>query len=133
MKPLCSKAFTGCLYIRIRCAYNLCMNTNTPAPIITKTVMHNGIEIRRSNEFTNSNAYVNRQPLQWIVDGHASVGVFKTLKQAQQFIDDTIKAQANISHGDEWSGIYFIVRPVNGKFTEVTITRDEYKAIKAGI
>jgi hypothetical protein len=96
---------------------------------VTKTVVYNGIEIRRSSEFTNSNAYVNRQPLQWIVDGHASVNPFKTQKQAQQFIDDTIKKEANNAYGD-WSGNYFIVRPVNGKFTEVAISRDEYQAIK---
>lgn len=102
------------------------MNTTT----VTKTVMHNGIEIRRSNEMTNSNAYLHRQPMQWVVDGHASKHAFITQKQAQQFIDNTIKAQANIAHGDDWNGIYFIVRPVNGKFTEVAISRDEYKAIK---
>ena len=107
------------------------MNTNTPAPTITKTVMHNGIEIRRSNEIKNSNAYVNLNAMQWIVDGHASKHPFKTLKQAQQFIDDTIKAEAANAYGD-WSGNYFVVRAVAGKFTEVTISRDEYKAIKAG-
>ena len=99
---------------------------------VTKTVMHNGIEIRRSNEFTNPNAYVQSNPMQWIVDGHNSKNVFKTQKQAQQYIDDTIKAEANNAYGD-WSGNYFIVRPVDGKFTEVVISRDEYKAIKAGI
>jgi len=107
------------------------MNTNTPAPIITKTVTHNGIEIRRSNEIKNSNAYVNLNPMQWIVDGHNTKNPFKTLKQAQQYIDDTIKKEANNAYGD-WSGNYFVVRAVNGKFTEVTISRDEYKAIKAG-
>lgn len=107
------------------------MNTDTPAPIITKTVMHNGIEIRRSNEIKNSNAYVNLNAFTWVVDGHASKHPFKTLKQAQQFIDDTIKAEATNAYGD-WSGNYFVVRAVAGKFTEVTISRDEYKAIKAG-
>ena len=115
----------------IRCGYASGMNTNTPAPIITKTVMHNGIEIRRSNEIKNSNAYVNLNAFTWVVDGHASKNSFKTLKQAQQFIDNTIKAEAINAYGD-WSGNYFVVRAVDGKFTEVTISRDEYKAIKAG-
>ncbi|CAB4149163.1 hypothetical protein UFOVP526_49 [uncultured Caudovirales phage] len=101
----------------------------TTASTVTKTVVYNGVEIRRSSEFTNSNAYVNRKPLQWIVDGHASVGVFKTLKQAQQYIDDTIKAEATNAYSD-WSGNYFIVRPIDGKFTQIAISRDEFKAIK---
>jgi len=119
------------LPISISRGYSGGMDINTPAPIITKTVMHNGIEIRRSNEIKNSNAYVNLNAMQWVLDGHASKHPFKTLKQAQQFIDDTINAEATEAYGD-WSGTYFIVRPVDGKFTEVTITRDEYKAIKAG-
>jgi hypothetical protein len=131
MKPLSGLGLAGYLRLLITCAYNVCMNTNTPAPIITKTVMHNGIEIRRSNEIKNSNAYMNLNPMQWIVDGHASKHPFKTLKQAQQFIDDTIKAEATNAYGD-WSGNYFVVRAVGGKFTEVTISRDEYKAMKAG-
>ena len=90
--------------------------------------MHNGIEIRRSNEMTASNAYLHRNPFSWVVDGHASKQVFKTQKEAQRFIDDTIKAEANKAYGD-WSGNYFIVRPVDGKFTEVSIDRDQYKAI----
>ncbi len=96
---------------------------------VTKTVIHNGIEIRRSNEITASNAYLHRNPLSWIVHGHASKHSFKTQKEAQRFIDDTIKAEANNAYGD-WSGNYFMVRPVDGKFTEVAISRDEYKAIK---
>jgi hypothetical protein len=96
---------------------------------ITKVIIYNGIEIRRSNEITNPNAIINRQPFAWIVDSHASRHSFKTQKQAQQFIDDTIKTEAVNAYAD-WSGNYFIVRPVNGKFTEVTITRDEYKTIK---
>jgi hypothetical protein len=107
-------------------------NTTNTQPKITKRIMHNGIEIRRSNEIKNPGAYVNLNAMQWVVDGHASKHPFKTLNQAQQFIDDTIKAQADIAHGDEWSGIYFVVRAVDGKFTEVTISREEYKAIKAG-
>jgi len=107
------------------------METNTPAPTITKTVMHNGVAIRRSNEMTNSNAYLNRNPFTWVVDGHATKHSFNTQKQAQQFIDDTIKAEAINAYGD-WSGNYFIVRAVDGKFTEVAISRDEYTAIKAG-
>lgn len=94
---------------------------------ITKTVMYNGIEIRRSNEIRNWNS--NSNPLRWIVDGHNSIEVFKTQKQAQQFIDDTIKFEANNAYG-YWSGNYFVVRVVDGKFTEVAISRDEYKAIK---
>lgn len=97
---------------------------------VTKTVIHNGIEIRRSNEFNNSNATVNRRAMKWIVDGHASKNVFNTQKEAQQYIDNTIKAEATNAYGD-WSGNYFIVRPVNGKFTEVAISRDEYKTIKS--
>jgi hypothetical protein len=96
---------------------------------ITKVIIHNGIEIRRSDEITNPNATVNRKPFAWVVDGHASRHSFKTQKQAQQYIDDTIKAEATNAYGD-WSGNYFIVRPVDGKFTEVAITRDEYKTIK---
>lgn len=91
--------------------------------------MHNGVEIRRSNEMTLSNAYLYRNPMQWVVDGHASKQVFKTQKEAQRFIDDTIKAEVNKAYGD-WSGNYFIVCAVDGKFTEVTISRDQYKAIK---
>lgn len=94
-----------------------------------KTVIHNGIEIRRSNELTASNAYLHRNPLSWVVDGHASKHSFKTQKEAQRFIDNTIKAESNNAYGD-WSGNYFMVRPVNGKFTEVAISRDQYKAIK---
>lgn len=94
-----------------------------------KTVIHNGIEIRRSNELTASNAYLHRNPSSWVVDGHASKHSFKTQKEAQRFIDNTIKAESNNAYGD-WSGNYFMVRPVNGKFTEVAISRDQYKAIK---
>lgn len=96
---------------------------------ITKTIIHSGIAIRRSNEMTAGNAYLHRNPMQWIVDGHASKHSFNTQKQAQQFIDDTIEAEANNAYGD-WSGNYFIVRPVDGKFTEVAITREQHKAIK---
>jgi len=98
--------------------------------IITKTVMHNGVEIRRSNEMTASNAYLYSNPMQWVIDGHASKQVFKTQKEAQRFIDETIEAEANKAYGD-WSGNYFIVRAVNGKFTEVAISHEKYKSIKA--
>jgi hypothetical protein len=115
----------------ISCGYDGAMETNTPAATITKTVMHNGVAIRRSNEMTNSNAYLNRNPFTWVVDGHATKHSFKTQKQAQQFIDDTIKAEAHNAYGD-WSGNYFIIRAVDGKFTEVAISHAEYKAIKGG-
>ncbi len=109
--------------------YNESMDNNMNITI-KKTVIYNGIEIRRSNEITSGNAYLHRNPFTWVVDGHASKHSFGTQKEAQRFIDETIKAETNNAYGD-WSGNYFIVRPVNGKFTEVAINKDEYKSIKS--
>ena len=96
----------------------------------TKRVIYNGVEIRRSNEMTNSDACLRRNPLMWVVDGIGCARYpFKTQKAAQQFIDDVIRQEANSAHGD-WSGNYFVVRVVDGKFTEVAISHDEYKTIK---
>lgn len=100
---------------------------------ITKTIMHNGIEIRRSNEMTASNAYLHRNPMSWVVDGVGCKRSFTTQKEAQKFIDGIIDTEARNAYGD-WVGNYWIVRPIDGKFTEVAITREEFKAIKkAGI
>lgn len=96
---------------------------------ITKTVTHNGIEIRRSNEMTASNAYLHSNPMQWVVDTNGGKQAFKTLALAQKFVDTTIAFESTNSYGD-WDGHYWIVRPVNGKFTEVAITREEHKSIK---
>ena len=97
---------------------------------ITKTTMHNGIEIRRSNEMTASNAYLHRNPMQWVVDTNAGKEAFKTLAAAEKFVDAKIAFEANNSYGD-WDGNYWVVRPVNGTFAEVAITREQHKATKA--
>jgi hypothetical protein len=97
---------------------------------ITKTIMHSGVEIRRSDELTASDAYLHRHPMQWVVDTHVTKWGFKTLALAQQFIDDTIKAEATKTYGD-FSGNYWIVRPVDGKFTEIAITREECNTLRA--
>jgi hypothetical protein len=98
---------------------------------ITKTIIYNGIEIRRSNEMTSSNAYLHRNPLSWVVDGIGCKRSFRTQKEAQKFIDTTIAFESTNSYGD-WSGNYWIVRIVNNRFTEVAISREEHKAIKNG-
>ena len=97
---------------------------------ITKTIMHNGIEIRRSDELTASDAYLHRHPMQWVVDTHVTKWGFKTLALAQQFIDGFIEAESTKTYGD-FSGNYWIVRPVDGKFTEIALTREEYNALRA--
>jgi len=91
---------------------------------IKKTIIYNGIEIRRSNEITLCNAYLHRNPFMWVVDGHASKHSFGTQKEAQRFIDQTIKAETNNAYGD-FSGNYFIVRAIDGKFLEVAISYDQ--------
>ena len=53
----------------------------------------------------------------------------QTLALAQKFVDTTIAFESTNSYGD-WDGHYWIVRPVNGKFTEVAITREQHKSIK---
>ena len=67
MKPLCSKAFTGYLYIGIRCAYNLCMNKNT-----TTTKPDNYAKYREQG-FTQAQAFkMNTQDvIDWgVSNGH---------------------------------------------------------------
>jgi hypothetical protein len=99
-------------------------------PHITKTIIHNSIEIRRSNEMTNANAYLNRTPMQWVVDGIGTKHAFNTAQQAKNFIDSEIKKHATAKAYADWSGNYWIIEAVNGKFTEVEISHDEYKTIK---
>lgn len=99
---------------------------------ITKVIMHSGIEIRRSDELTATQAYLHRKPMQWVVDTNVTKWGFKTLASAQQFVDDTIAQESSKAYAD-FTGNYWIVRPVDGKFTEVTITRDQYKTMKAEI
>ena len=72
--------------------------------------------------------------INWQEAGKTKTGIWHSENAAPvpkkvQIADDTIKAEANKAYGD-WSGNYFIVRPVDGKFTEVSIDRDQYKAIK---
>jgi hypothetical protein len=93
---------------------------------IAKTLMHSGIEIRRSDEMTEARAYIHLNPMQWVVDFIGGKWGFKTLRLAQQFIDSEIAKEANQTHSD-WSGNYWIIRPVDGKFTEVAISRAEYE------
>jgi hypothetical protein len=99
-------------------------------PRITKTVLHNGIEIRRSNEMTNGNAYLHRNPMQWVVDGIGTKHSFNTAQQAKNFIDTEIKKYATAKAYGDFSGNYWTVQVLDGKFTEVAISHDEYKAIK---
>lgn len=97
----------------------------------TKTLTHNGIEIRRSNEMANLYARKHLNPLMWVIEGAGQKHAFKTLKQAQQFIDNKIASEATQAHSD-WNGNCWIIRPVDGKFTEVAISREELKAIREG-
>jgi hypothetical protein len=99
--------------------------------IVTKTVQHNGIEIRRSNEMHYLKATHNPHPMEWVVDYVGGKWGFKTLKKAQEWIDSEIQKQSETAYFD-FSGNYSVIRVVDGKFTEIAITRDEYKAIKAG-
>jgi hypothetical protein len=97
---------------------------------VTKTVLHNGIEVRRSNELTAANASVHSHPMQWVVDVVGSKWGFKTLKLAQQFIDGEIVRQSTQVYTDFCN--FWIVRPVDGRFTQVAISREEWKARKEG-
>jgi hypothetical protein len=101
----------------------------TTATTVTKRVMHNGLEIRRSNEMTNCNAYLHRTPLTWVLDDFGSKQSFNTLKLAMQFVDSKIAIEETKSYSD-WDGNYWIVRPVDGAFSQVSITRDQHKAGK---
>ncbi len=100
------------------------------AVTVTKTVLHNGIEVRRSDELTAINASVHAHPMQWVVDVVGGKWGFKTLKLAQQFIDREIANESTQVYTDFCK--FWIVRPVDGRFTEVAISREEWKAIKEG-
>ena len=99
--------------------------------IVTKTILHNGVEIRRSNEMHYLKATHNPHPMEWVVDYVGGKWGFKTLNKAKAWIDSEIEKQLATAYFD-FSGNYSIIRPVNGKFTEISITPDEYKRIKGG-
>jgi hypothetical protein len=103
------------------------MNQN---PTITKTVIYNGIEIRRSDELTASRAYLHKKPKQWVVDFVGGKWGFKTLQAAQEWINAETRRQELMAYTDYKT--FWIIRPVDGKFTEVTISKIDYFKIKGG-
>jgi hypothetical protein len=96
----------------------------------TKTIIHNGIHIRRSNEMTASDAYIHRTPLQWVVDDIGTSWVFKTANQARAFIDRKIEQESKKTYAD-FDGSHWMVRPIDGRFAEVAITKEQHQAMKA--
>ena len=90
MKPLCSKAFTGYLYIGIRCAYNLCMNTNTNTT--DYTIYRNVMITNLRNASTNGDKIQMRLIATTYIadrwsDGGEAVRGTSSIKRAHAMID----------------------------------------------
>ena len=100
------------------------MDSNRTIKVL-KRVVHNGIEIRRSNEATTR---LGKQVYAWIYDDVTHPRVCAGLESAQREIDQRIALEATRAH-DNREG-FWVVRPIDGKFTIVEITQEEWRAIQ---
>jgi hypothetical protein len=79
----------------------------THSPTITKTVIYNGIEIRRSDELAAPRAYVHKNPKQWVVDFVGGKWGFKTLHAAQEWINaETRRQELTATRTIKHSGLF---------------------------